>query len=100
MTSRLDILKGAIVENVVFTEDYFQIKFQNGYILNVYNDYAVTVDFSKLLYQMVSAIDERQNTVRILFKKDCICIDLSSRAYHGPEALQLSDPNGETLVWN
>lgn len=97
----LEILVGLFINKVEIIQDYFQIIFQDGTILNIYNKYkyeggsVVSLEGKKLLY-----VSESNNKILLDFGDNGILsIGLLEEDYNGPEAIGLIRKGEPLVVW-
>jgi hypothetical protein len=90
-------LIGSTVEKVSYVEDYFQVYFSNGFILNINNDFSYNKPIEKLPGEIViKTIEDNLNYI-ISFSNDyMIIVNLEDKAWHCPEAMELT--NGEIFI--
>ena len=105
MTSRLDILKGRPIRNVIRHSDYLQLFLEQGVTLNIYNACSFVGfeedDLDSLIGTVIQKILEEYELIVLCFNTGReIHIDLRNEAYNGPEAMQLDVPGEPTVVWN
>ena len=105
MESKLDIIIGILITEANKIADYFQIFFENGTILNIYNEYYFipnkTFNLSQIKGFKISDVLESKSEVKITFSnKINLIIDLRDDAFKGPEAITLSVPGDPMVVWN
>lgn len=103
MGSYLDYLVGSTVKNAIQVHDYHQLFFEEGAILNVYNDFEVSGDgrVSSLEGAKVEEVEDTEVAATLRFSGDkSLRIDLRDAAYSGPEALALRMPGKPVVVWN
>lgn len=98
----LDILIGLLIKQITQIEDYIQIGFDNGIILNVFNSYSYDggVLFNITNAEVVS-VTELQDYIEIKINDSGVLkVDLTDEAYQGPEALALIREGEPPVIWN
>lgn len=103
MGSCLDHLVGSTVKNAIRVHDYHQLFFEEGAILNVYNDFEVSggEGVGSLEGAKVEGVEDTEDAAALRFSGEkSLRIDLRDAAYSGPEALALRMPGKPVVVWN
>ncbi|WP_116827499.1 hypothetical protein [Pseudomonas syringae] len=100
--SALDAILESEVHSFSMVDDYLQINFTNGSILNIYNPYIVTSgNLSELDGKKLSAVLESSSKIELNFSGFLnVSIDMRSEAYNGPEAMQLIRVDYPTVIWS
>lgn len=98
-------LIGIKLKELEVIQDYLQLTFENGVVLNVYNETLwknSSMNVSSAFKGVeVSAIKETTNAIEIeLLDGNSIQIGMSNKDYKGPEALEYIGADGERVVWN
>lgn len=78
---------------------------KNGWSLSIYSQYAIqnTSQTIPVLNETryLSKVSESEAEARLLFSDGhAVVVDLSDEGFLGPEAMVLSGPNAEFIVWN
>jgi hypothetical protein len=103
MTSKLDVLAGMAVTDVLKVHGYVQLLFEKDISLNIYNELRLCNgdDLRALNGTMLLTVEEKQETLILYFSNGKrLDINLCDTAYSGPEALELNVPGQPTVVWN
>ena len=100
--SALEEMLESEVQNSEIINDYLQIHFTNGSILNVYNSYIVRRGrLTEIKGKKLCAVLESDIKLELVFCDSLtIAVDLTSEAYNGPEAMQLIRDGHPTIIWN
>jgi len=99
----LSILLGGVT--VTEHSDCLVLQAENGWSLSIYSKYAVH-SASQAVPQLneaqcLSKVDESEAEARLSFSDGhMVVVDLSDDGFLGPEAMVLSGPNAEFVVWN
>lgn len=103
-TSALSPLVGRRVVAAEVIHDYVQLRFDNGDVLNVFNEYgiegAVGSDVRALTGQCVAAVFTQPHEVRLDFGDLRFSVSLLDVAYRGPEAIVYIPSSGSRVVWS
>lgn len=107
--SRLNPLKALLGSRIVkaeVVEDYLQLWFDDGAVLNVYNEHEITGPAGKvhhsddLLNASLVQVNENGPQIRLTFSNRLdLSIDMSEEGYLGPEAIELNREDAPTVVW-
>lgn len=100
--SKLQLICGLKVADVVLAIGDAGISFKNGVSLAIYNNFVlvgiILGDANLLIGKVVIGVDESEHTITIKFENNiAINIDMRDEAYTGPEVMQLRVP-GEPIV--
>jgi len=103
--SKLSVLFGLKVVDVVLADGDIGIGFENGISLSIYNKYElegfVLSDALRLVGNTVTYVDEQKEVITIRFENNWVLrVDMRDEAYSGPEAMQLRVPDDPIVVWN
>lgn len=100
--SALEAILESEVQRTEIINDYLQIYFTNGSILNIYNSYTVrNGKLEEIKGKKLCTVLENDMKVELIFcDSSSINIDLTSEAYNGPEAIQLIRDGHPTVIWN
>jgi hypothetical protein len=88
------------------SEGGLSLAFENGWVLAVYNKFEwITVRGNHpqpLKSGLLKEMSLADNRFVLLFDCEdvCLTVDVSDAGYVGPEAMVLSGPAGEIIVWN
>lgn len=103
--TRLKVICGVRVVDVVMSKEGIGISFENGIILVIYNRFELEgfdlSDASLLRGNEIADVDEDSNVITIRFKNNwALRIDMRDEAYTGPEAMQLRIPGEPIVIWS
>lgn len=101
MKKKIMGLNDVKIDSIEKVFDYFQIFFSDGTILNVYNPCSFVPEelsvFNKL---KVIEVDLSNEKLVVKCSADIFfTVDLKSESFSGPEALELTDKDGNIFVW-
>jgi hypothetical protein len=102
MSTALEDLIGNSITKASSIHDYFQIFFENGSILNIYNPFLFqpTVKFSELIGRKIIEVKISQSHFLFSISGDItLSIDRNFEGYINPEILELSRPGKPLVVW-
>jgi hypothetical protein len=103
-TSILSPLVGHQITTADQIHDYVQLKFDNGDVLNVFNEYVVNgagvSGIHALIGQRVVTVHTQPNEVRIKLGELSFSVSLLEKAYRGPEAIEYIKSSGSRVVWS
>lgn len=103
-TSMLSPLVGHRVTAADVIHDYVQLRFDNGDVLNVFNEFAVggvgTSGIHLLIGQRVAAVCAQPHEVRLELGELIFSVSLLDTAYRGPEAIEYIPSSGSRVVWS
>lgn len=101
----LSALKGQRVK-VLSTPDQLTLETDHGWTLAVYNRFTLLSDEGTPMAPeqldgcLVTDTTEFDERAAVAFDNGAnLSIDLSDEAFTGPEAMQLTKPSGEIIVW-
>jgi hypothetical protein len=96
----LNTLVGNQVSKSLAIEDYIQLFFENGDVLNIYNRYVLEPGSVTLEGRLLERVIETNNALTLEFVDQIkLVIDLKDSGYQGPEAIQLNRSNGQIIIW-
>lgn len=105
MENTLKFLEGHYVD-VDEGSDQLTLRTERGWVLAIYNRYAlISIDKSRIAADAINggvivSVETIQEVVAISFESGAtLLIDMSDGGFRGPEAMQLSGPEGEIVVW-
>jgi len=103
--SKLRVICGLRVVDVLLTEGDAGIRFEDGTSLAIYNKHElvgfVLRDMPSLIGNIVTDVHEGADTTTITFENNwALRIDMRDEAYIGPEAMQLRVPGKPIVIWN
>jgi hypothetical protein len=103
--SKLKVICGLKIVDVVLGEGDAGISFENGINLAIYNRYELVgftiKDTQSLIGNIVTSVDESASIITIRFENNwALQIDMRDEAYTGPEAMQLRVPGNPIVIWN
>ncbi len=94
----LEILKGIKILKGERIHDYYQITFEQGIYLNIYN--SCTWPSHSLKNTVVLDIIENKEKIIFIFdNQEKLSVDMRDSAYNGPEALTLQVAGQPLVVW-
>ena len=97
----LQILVGLIIKKAEIIQDYFQLIFPKGTILNIYNKYQY--DGGSVLAlkgkKLVSVMETNNQIVLDFEDSGKLTVGLLDEDYSGPEALELIQEGKPPVVW-
>lgn len=104
MTTPLANLVGQRITAAERVHDYMQIRFGNGDLLNVFNEYRIEgrgeESVTDLIDLVVSDASTRKEEVCIALGTKTLRISLVDSAYRGPEAIEYIPASGKRVVWS
>lgn len=107
MTAMLEVLEGHRVQVLVSTDDQVTLRTDHHWVLAIYNRFTLKsvngndLNVASVGGHFVVAANCLDDSASIIFEDGTVLsIDLSDSGYTGPEAMQLSGPEGETIIWN
>lgn len=94
-------LVGLTIQMAKKLQDYAQIGFKDGIILNIYNNYVLSgKDISSLEGKRIVEIKETEREIVIFLENDQqMKIGLLDQDFNGPEALELNCIDSPPVVW-
>jgi hypothetical protein len=105
MSNQILVLEGKEV-SLSAEEETLSLSTKTGWALTIYNRYYYVDKYNTNIVKIggvkvVSHINCREHCVDVIFEDGSLLrIDLSPDSYIGPEAMQLTGPKGEIVVWN
>src|SRR5574338_284756 len=108
-SEQLQRLIGLVVADAIFLEDVLALNFKSADQLAIYNNFTLNEGENvcspeKLFLLQGLAVCEYKmtsNEIQIFFSKSMILtIDVSDKAFNGPEAMQLSFADGTIVIWS
>jgi hypothetical protein len=105
MICRLDVLQDRVVRSAAHVEDYFQLRFELGSALSIYNKMSlagpVAEDLDAIQGKRLLIAEEYEEAVVLRFDDGSVLeVDLRDEAFNGPEAMALHVPGEPIVVWN
>jgi len=105
MTSPLSVLQGRVVRSAVCLEGYFQLHFDLGTSLSIFNTLSlagpVAGGLDAIQGKRLLSVEESEEEVTLQFEDGSLVeVDLREEAFNGPEAMALHVPGEPTVVWN
>ena len=102
MESKLTCLISLVLQEVRLIEDYLQLFFTDGTILNVYNVYEYDGQSVTSLeaQEVITASENDQEAVLSFSNGSRLVIGLKDDDYIGPEAMELIRKGEDPVVWN
>lgn len=102
MESKLLCLISLVLQEIRVIEDYLQLLFVGGIILNIYNVYAYDGQTLSLLKgQQVTEVSESVESAVLSFSnRTHLIIGLKDDDYNGPEAMELIREGEAPVVWS
>jgi hypothetical protein len=83
--------------------DYIQLHFDNGAILNIFNQYSLSgvddLDIRLIVGKRVTEIREDTLNLEMRFGAVQLHVNLSEAAFSGPEAIEYISAEGDRIVW-
>ena len=97
-------LVGQRVSVVERVHDYVQLRFSNGDLLNVYNDFSLSGatggDLATLANCVVEDVQADDRFLTFVFSEKSLQVGLVDAAYRGPEAIEYIAADGGRIVWS
>lgn len=104
MTSALAPLVGRYVTVADVVHDYIQLRFDNGDILNIFNEYGLEgiggFDVQALVGRRVASVSVQPQEVRVQLDGVQLRVSLLDAAFRGPEAIEYIPASGCPVVWS
>ena len=105
MRSRLAVLEGRAVRTAAYVEDYFQLHFELGSSLSIFNTMSlagpVAEDLEAIMTRRLVSAEESKEKAILRFEDGSVVeVDLREGAFKGPEAMTLHVPGESIVVWN
>lgn len=105
MGSKLNVICGLKVADVVLVIGDAGMSFEGGISLSIYNRFEVAgitlSDAHTLIGKAVTDVEVGECAITIRFEhRFAIQIDMREDAYTGPEAMQLRVPGEPIVIWN
>jgi hypothetical protein len=103
--SKLNIICGMRVVDVLFAEEDVGIEFENNISLAIYNRHELIgcsmMDAYQLIGNIIVSVSEAADTIAIKFENNfTLQVDMRGESYTGPEAMQLCIPGEPIVIWN
>lgn len=103
-TSALSSLVGRRIVAAEVIHDYVQLRFDNGDVLNVFNEYGIEggvgLDVHALTDRCVAAVFTQPHEVRLDLGDLRFRVSLLDVAYRGPEAIEYIPSSGNRVIWS
>ncbi|WP_078124789.1 hypothetical protein [Leptospira alexanderi] len=98
----LQLLIGSIVKEVIFIEDYLQIKFTDNTIININNNFKFNGENLKSIEEKeLTLVIENNSGIDLNFKGNLIVsISLLDEDYNCPEAIELYRKGKPPIIWD
>lgn len=103
MKTAFDVLVGLTLLRVERIHDYIQFHFDNGGVLNIFNEFTISGfisgNLSEAVGSRVLSVRHSETAVELDICGKMVRIGLSGNDYNGPEVLEYTDENGNIIVW-
>jgi hypothetical protein len=97
----LQILVGLLIKKAEIIQDYFQLIFPEGTILNIYNKYQY--DGGSVLAlegkKLISVVETNNKIVLDFGDSGRLSVGLLDEDYNGPEAIELIRKGEPPIIW-
>jgi hypothetical protein len=97
-------LVGHRVTTADVVHDYVQLRFDNGDVLNVFNDYEIEgsslATLHALIGKCVVAVSTQPREVRLELGELSLIVSLLDTAYRDAEAIEYIPSSGSRVVWS
>jgi len=98
MSKLKDLLVGKTVSKIIPVEDYFQIYFMDGSILNLNNKITFSHQLQQFSNGTINDLIITKDAMRIKIDDKEIAMSMKDEDRYSPEAFEFSARNGECIV--
>ena len=102
MPESLDYLRNRFIHRIEKIHDYVQIYFDDGSVLNIFNDFSIGCSkFGDLIgCEVVEIVINESDIYFSLSKGITIRVGMVDADFYGPEAMEYIPTTGPSVVWS
>src|SRR5262249_7276910 len=101
MITQFEYLKNKSVREARSVEDYVQIEFEDGSILNIFNANSLYPPGASLLNAKLASVTDEGSTIKFMFDdRLTLIVSMQESDFTGPEAMELIRADGQRIIWS